>query len=548
MIAPVRSVRPEHGGFIVKKISGLLLMGCSALALAGCGADDISSPGAGSIDVDITNPTPTPTPTPGTGLVEAATDCPAIGATGGLTNSGTVSGPEGTWRVCTLPSLIDASTTLPKVDGVLYRMNGRVDVGCDGGLTAPTTGAPFSTTTLSCGGRSLTADTNVTLTIEPGVIVYGQNGADPAWLAVNRGNKINAEGTLAQPIIFTTYENVRGTATEATDGRWGGIVLMGRGIITDCTAGGSTTAGTCERDTEGSANPAVFGGKDNTYNAGIMKYVQIRFSGYVLGSNTELQALTTEGTGTGTTLEYIQSVNSSDDGAEFFGGAVNMKHYIAVNADDDSLDIDTGLQGNFQYVIIAQRAADGDSLMEVDSNNNEDQTPRQRTVVANFTAIQTGVNNNSNNAAIFARGNADLTLVNGVVYAPQDECIRVNGTGTTATRATLTAQSVVMTCASSGAFLGTGSYANADVQAAFNAGSNNNAAFTSTLASTFVNGANEAGVVAYANIKSLSSFFDAVTYVGAVKDASDTWYRGWTCDTATANFGSNSACTALPVT
>ncbi|MBD3753093.1 MAG: hypothetical protein IE935_11885, partial [Micrococcales bacterium] len=166
----------------------------------------------------------------------------------------------------------------------------------------------------------------------------------------------------------------------------------------------------------------------------------------------------------------------------------------------------------------------------------------------NFTAIQTGVNNNSNNAAIFARGNADLTLVNGVVYAPQDECIRVNGTGTTATRATLTAQSVVMTCASSGAFLGTGSYANADVQAAFNAGSNNNAAFTSTLASTFVNGANEAGVVAYANIKSLSSYFDAVTYVGAVKDAADTWYRGWTCDTATANFGSNSACTALPVT
>ncbi|MBD3752904.1 MAG: hypothetical protein IE935_10865, partial [Micrococcales bacterium] len=82
----------------MKKISGLLLMGCSALALAGCGADDISSPGAGSIDVDITNPTPTPTPTPGTGLVEAAADCPAIGATGGLTNSGTVSGPEGTWR------------------------------------------------------------------------------------------------------------------------------------------------------------------------------------------------------------------------------------------------------------------------------------------------------------------------------------------------------------------------------------------------------------------------------------------------------------------
>lgn len=532
-------------------------MGCSALALAGCGADDISSPGAGSINVPITNPTPTPTPTPGTGLVEAAADCPAIGATGGLTNSGTIEGPEGTWRVCTLPSLINANTTLPKVDGVLYRMNGRVDVGCDGGLTAPTTAAPFATKTLSCGGRSLTSDTNVTLTIEPGVIVYGQNGAEPAWLAVNRGNKINATGTLAQPIIFTTYENVRGTATESTDGRWGGVVLMGRGITTDCTAGGNVTDVTCERDTEGSANPAIFGGKDNSYNAGIMKYVQIRFSGYVLGSDTELQALTGEGVGTGTTLDFIQSVNSSDDGAEFFGGAVNMKHYIAVNADDDSLDIDTGVQGNFQYVIIAQRNADGDSLMEVDSNGREDQTPRQKSTVANFTAIQNGANNNSNDAAIFVRGNADLHLVNGVIVAPNiaansdtntDACIRINGTGTTATRATLAADSVVISCRSGQEFLGTGSYTAATVKAAFDAGTNNNSAFTSTLTSTFVNGANENGVAAYANLQSISSFFDAVTYIGAVKDASDTWYRGWTCDTATANFGSNSACTALPVT
>ena len=532
----------------MKKISGLLLMSCSAIALAGCGADDISSPGADSVNVPITNPTPTPapTPTPGTGLVEAATDCPSIGSTQGLTNSGTVTGPEGTWRVCTLPNLIDASTTLPKTAGVLYRMNGRVDVGCDGGLTAPTTAAPRATTTASCGGRSLRADTNVTLTIEPGVIVYGENGAEPAWLAVNRGNKINAAGTLAQPIIFTTYDNVRGIATEATDGRWGGVVLMGRGITTDCTAGGSTTNQTCERDTEGASSPAVFGGSDNAYNAGTMRYVQIRYSGFVLGANIELQALTGEGLGTGTTLEYIQSVNSSDDGAEFFGGAVNMKHYIAVNADDDSLDIDSGLQGNFQYVLIAQRNADGDSLMEVDSNGNEELLPRQKSVVANFTAIQPGVNNNSNNAAIFARGNADLTLVNGIVVAPQDECIRLNGTGTTP--ATLKAFSVAMTCSSTGAFLGTGSYTAPQVQAQFGAGTNNNAAFTSTLTSTFVNGANETGVIAYADIKTLSSYFDTVTYIGAVKDATDTWFRGWTCDTASAELGSNSRCTALPVT
>ena len=68
----------------------------------------------------------------------------------------------------------------------------------------------------------------------------------------------------------------------------------------------------------------------------------------------------------------------------------------------------------------------------------------------------------------------------------------------------------------------------------FDAGTNNNSAITSTLTSMFVNGTNESGVSAYANIKALSSFFDTVTYIGAVKDASDTWYKGWTCDNADA--------------
>ena len=30
---------------------------------------------------------------------------------------------------------------------------------------------------------------------------------------------------------------------------------------------------------------------------------------------------------------------------------------------------------------------------------------------------------------------------------------------------------------------------------------------------------------------SLSSFFADTTYIGAVKDANDTWWQGWTCGT-----------------
>lgn len=539
------------GGPNVKKISGLLLVGCSALALAGCGADDISSPGAGGIVINNPTPTPAPTPTPTSGTVTAAADCPAIGASGGLTNSGIISGPEGTWRVCTLPALINADTTLPKIPGLLYRLNGRVDVGCDGGFTAPTTGAPFTTTTASCSGRVLTTDTNVTLTIDPGVIIYGENGAEPAWLAVNRGNKINATGTAAAPIIFTSAQNVRGTNDDSSQGQWGGVVLLGRGKVTDCNYG-STAANTCERDTEGAVNKAVFGGTDNAYNAGTMKYVQVRYSGYVLSNGKELQSLTSEGVGTGTTLDYFQSVNSSDDGAEFFGGAVNFKHYISVNADDDSLDIDTGLQGNFQYGLLLQRSGGGDAMVEADSTGAEDQLPRQNTAIANFTMVQpaSSSNNESNDkASLLIRGNADITLINDVINTPNNECLRLNGSGTVP--ATLKAYATVMSC-NAAKYISDGTYTSSTTPNAasmFATGTNgNNDSFTSTLTSTFVNGANEAGVTGYAAIATVSSFFNAVTYIGAVNGSTDTWYKGWTCDNATANFGSGKTCTSLPTT
>ena len=519
----------------MKNFHGLFLVGCSAIALAGCGPTDIASPGTGG-NVVINQPTPAPTPTPtatAAPTVTAAAGCPTIADPTGLTDAGTVTSSQGSWRVCTLPSRITASTTLPKIAGLLYSMNGRVDVGTDAGFNSTSTG--------------------VTLTIEPGVILFGNTGT--SWLAVNRGNKINATGTATAPIIFTSRDNVLGLNGETSQGQWGGVVLMGRAPITDCTTGAVAsggTASTCERQTEGAADPALFGGTNSADNSGTMKYVQIRYSGFVLGSNSELQALTLEGTGSGTTLEYIQSYNSSDDGAEFFGGTVNMKHYIAVGADDDSLDMDTGVQANLQYLLLIQRAGAGDALMELDSNGNEAHTPRQVSRMSNVTAIQsaTSSNNESNaQASLFFRGNSDISLYNSVIFTPNNQCIRMNGSGG-ANSATLTARSVAMTCSGTGddRFVGTGAYTAAQVAGFFGSGSNgNNAGLTSTLTG-YVNGANETGVAAF-DVTTLSSFFTATTYIGAVKDSTDTWYAGWTCNSGAANFGATStSCTALPIT
>ena len=85
-------------------------------------------------------------------------------------------------------------------------------------------------------------------------------------------------------------------------------MLLGRAPITDCTTGSvasGSTASTCERQTEGSADPALFGGTNSADSSGAMKYVQIRYSGYVLSGNSELQSLTLQGVGTGTTLKAL---------------------------------------------------------------------------------------------------------------------------------------------------------------------------------------------------------------------------------------------------
>ena len=87
----------------------------------------------------------------------------------------------------------------------------------------------------------------------------------------------------------------------------------------------------------------------------------------------------------------------------------------------------------------------------------------------------------------------------------------------------------------------------AQADAAFNvAGNNNSSAFTASLSNTFINGANETARTA-TDPKTVDARFDTTTYIGAVKDAADTWFAGWSCNSVTADFGATgSACTTLP--
>lgn len=525
----------------ISRITTLLLVGAALPMLSACGADSVASPGEGAFP-PITTPTPTtptpttPTPTtPTPTVVTPAANCPNIAGADQLQNLGTITDGQNTWLNCGFPVRFNSSTQIPKVAGVVYSLPGRVDVGTDQGAAS--------------------TNTAVTLTIDPGVVVFGATGV--SFLAVNRGNRIEAVGTPTRPIIFTGRNNITGAAGDQSSQLWGGIVLLGRAPITDCLASGATPGTVaCERDTEGTSN-ALYGGAQPTDNSGSLRYVQIRYSGFILSSNSELQGLTPSGVGSGTTLDHIQVHNSSDDGIEIFGGRPNLKHVVLTGNEDDSLDTDVGYKGAIQYLIAVQRQGGtvGDSIIEADTDNALDgQTPRQDVRISNFTFVQRS--NAGNLASILLRGGADYTLINGVISSPNLACLRISRNNTI--QAADPAQdeqgppvfhSVAMQCAGSGAFLGANGPTAAQVEAVFTAGTNNNAAFTSTLSNVFINGANETARTAFGNEKSISAFFDNVDYIGAVRDANDTWYAGWTCNSTTANFGTTSGnCSSIPTT
>ena len=526
------------------KLSRTLIISCSALALAGCGADEIVSPGTGG-NVTINNPpaapAPTPTPPPSTGVTPAA-GCPTISDPQGLTDSGTITGPTGEYRVCTLPSQFTVSTTLTQIDGLLYRMDGQVDVGSDGGP------APDASDGAS--------DTDVTLSIQPGVIIYASGSS---FLNVNRGNMIDAVGTASAPIIFTSQDNVLGLNNANSSGQWGGVILNGRAPVTDCEASGATPGTVdCERLTEGATTPPRYGGATPGDNSGRMSYVQIRYSGFILSNGDELQSLTTGGVGSGTTLDHIMSYNSSDDGVEFFGGRVNVNRLVVVGAEDDSLDTDTGVQANLFEVIAVQRPGAGDTILEGDSSNSvSDDTPRQQTNIVNATFLANGVDQDQ---VLRMRGEADFSIANTIIVdqTGATPCIRIDSPGTLAAAGSQadengppTFDSVVLDCATDFRD-GSDGVTAAQVQAVFDAGSNTDADFVNSLLSLggapFINGASENGVPAF-DPTALSSFFSDLGYIGAVTSEAANWAEGWTCNSATITLGTanTGACESLPV-
>jgi len=249
-----------------------------------------------------------------------------------------------------------------------------------------------------------------TLTIEAGTVIASDTGIGGS-LAVTRGAQIIANGTAANPIIFTSKADVAtwvggdsktGTARLGVN-EWGNLTLCGAGYVSENSIVANTPApnGANQAVMEGltEAFPGDsrvrYGGGNDDDDSGSLRYISLRYGGRVIGLNNELNGLSLGGIGRNTDISHLEIFNNVDDGIEIWGGTVNLKYFSIWNIGDDSLDVDQGWRGKAQFGLIvqgysavaSQGSGVGDNAIEVDGAEQSDYQPVTTASIYNMTVI-----------------------------------------------------------------------------------------------------------------------------------------------------------------
>ncbi|QEY13291.1 hypothetical protein [Cellvibrio sp. KY-YJ-3] len=233
-----------------------------------------------------------------------------------------------------------------------------------------------------------------TLTIAAGAKLAFSASED--YVRIARGSRIVAEGTAANPIVFSSVTDLRDNAgTEADRGLWGGVQINGNGLTNKCSDAERQPSGAnphnCHATAEG--RPAAYGGNNNAENSGSLRYVVIKHAGYEVVEGSELNGLTLNAVGSGTRIEYVQTYTTQDDGFEMFGGAVDLKHVVGVNVGDDTFDFSEGWTGNIQFALSVATSG-GNTCVEADntgSGRGDGIAPLTKGRISNLTCLTSNV-------------------------------------------------------------------------------------------------------------------------------------------------------------
>jgi hypothetical protein len=251
-----------------------------------------------------------------------------------------------------------------------------------------------------------------TLTIQPGTEI---RGGKSSVMTIARGAKIIAEGTVQQPIVFTSAQ----APGSKTPGYWGGLLIMGyashnTNVLSTPASGEALFEAFSNADGDSAKFGSPLGMDIANDNSGVLKYVRIEFGGYNFVADREFNNLTLCGVGSGTTIDFVQVHGGQDDGIELFGGTVNLKHIVSSQNEDDGFDTDNGWRGKAQYVIVQNVAHRTGAVLEAtngyETDNHAlsasfDAAPRTQPTIVNATLIgDHGYTEQASWAGVFRRG------------------------------------------------------------------------------------------------------------------------------------------------
>ncbi|CCQ10601.1 FIG00952727: hypothetical protein [Pseudoalteromonas luteoviolacea B = ATCC 29581] len=528
------------------KLSGLFKVSLvtTALVLAGCGGDINVTPTVNDNSSTTDNSVNNSNNTTNTGNDQTVTaKCASYTSEAG-TVEGAFDGKDCLYNdsFASKNISITSNITFEELpDGGVHLFDDALLIGADGdttqGFAVPAQGA--------------------TMTVKPGATLAFQSGE--AIIRIARGSKIQAVGTAAKPITFTSAKAFSRFDDEGKGplyADWGGVIINGKGITDQCTDA-ERAANTCNVPSEGITS--YFGGNDNTDSSGSIKYTKIWYAGSgprVGGEGDDLNSLTLNAVGSGSNFDYIHIHQGFDDGVEIFGGATTLKHIVVTDTQDDSFDFDAGWQGKAQFLFVKHGTVTtregatvymGNGGFESDGvkgASSAEVAPSNPTI-ANVTVVTTdglSVRDTDPSTAFKFDDEFNAKFYNVLVLKPeatQTACIKFSSDGEKQADKIMFNNSV-MACAkefddADGTF-NSGKQAASLTGVAMSAWFDNNGSnarigenavlladngFATATASSDL-------TVAANNLSSLdASFFDAVNYVGAVsdQDTNSTWYK-----------------------
>jgi hypothetical protein len=226
-----------------------------------------------------------------------------------------------------------------------------------------------------------------------------------AFLAIEKGAKMIAQGTAENPIVFTS------NSANPAPQDWGGLVICGNAITNLEPVNGNAQA---------EVTGLTYGGNNSADNSGIYSHIIIEYSGNLINDEAEFNGMTFYAVGSGTTVNNILVYQGSDDGFEWFGGSVNATNLAAIGCQDDSFDWTEGWNGTVSNLYSNQSSATGQSAdsrgIEADNNqNNPVLEPISNPTLSNVTLIGRNIADVSKEGGIWLRRGTKAAITNAYI-------------------------------------------------------------------------------------------------------------------------------------